>query len=282
MSTSQQDTAAKINEKIYQTLQFIKTKTKIDPKTGLILGSGLGSFVANNMVIETSIPFHDIPNFSGTTVVGHSGNLVFGTVHNHPVVVMQGRIHFYEGHSMNDVVLPTRVLKALGIENLIVTNSAGGLADKMSAGDLMIIEDHINLMGTNPLIGPNLNEWGPRFPDMTEAYNLNLRNLLEQVFVQEKISYKKGVYCAVTGPSYETPAEVRYLKNIGGSAVGMSTAPEVIVANQMGLKVVGLSCITNLAAGLSSQKLTHSEVTETAKRVEADFCKILAQFIKKL
>jgi purine-nucleoside phosphorylase len=280
MSSNNQ--AEKINEQIRQTLQFLNSKTKIKPKTGLILGSGLGSFAAKNMNVEVSIPFHEIPHFSGTTVVGHSGNLVFGTVHNHPVVVMQGRIHFYEGHSMNDVVFPTRVLSALGIENLIVTNSAGGLADKMTAGDLMIIEDHINLMGTNPLIGPNFNEWGPRFPDMTEAYNHKLTSLLEQVFMQEKIGFKIGIYCAVTGPSYETPAEVRYLKHIGGSAVGMSTAPEVIVANQMGIKVVGLSCITNLAAGLSSEKLTHTEVTETAKRVESDFCKILSQFIQKL
>jgi purine-nucleoside phosphorylase len=267
-----------MSQKIKQTVDFLKAKTSIKPRVGIILGSGLGSF-ADKVKIDFKIPFASVPNFAGTTVVGHSGQLIFGHVESTPVVIMQGRIHFYEGHSMESVVLPTRVLCSLGIEKLVVTNSAGGMGDGMSAGDLMIIDDHINLMGTNPLIGPNESSWGPRFPDMSEAYSKELSMQLEAALIKNSVKFKRGVYCGVTGPSYETPAEVRYLKSIGGHAVGMSTVPEVIIANHMSVKVVGLSCITNLAAGISKNRLTHDEVTETAKRVELDFCNVIYDFV---
>lgn len=265
-------------DKLTQTVSYIRSKTSIKPKIGIILGSGLGSFV-NEVSIETKLPFHEIPHFMPPTVEGHQGNLILGTVGNHPVAILQGRNHYYEGHSMDTVVFPTRTLALLGIEILILTNSAGGFGDTMQAGDFMIIEDHINLMGTNPLMGPNIKELGPRFPDMTEAYDLSLIETMEKVFHQHGTKYHKGIYCGVSGPTYETPAEVRYLKMIGGKAVGMSTVPESIAANHLGLRVAALSCITNLAAGISRQKLSHNEVTETAKKVEQQFSKFLKDFI---
>jgi purine-nucleoside phosphorylase len=266
---------------VQETLEYLKTKTKLTPKIGLVLGSGLGAFV-NDMAVEVSIPFGDIPHFGKSSVEGHSGNLIFGHVNNIPVVVQQGRLHFYEGHSVDSVVFPVRVMGVLGVKNLILTNSAGGCGDGMKAGDFMVINDHINLMGINPLLGPNLKELGPRFPDMTEAYDRNFVLSLLNIFKRFGISHHQGVYTAVTGPSYETPAEVRYLKSIGSSAVGMSTVPETLAAHHMGIKVAGISCITNLAAGISKQKLAHTEVTETAKRVEANFSKVLKEFISTL
>ncbi len=263
---------------VQETLTFLKSKTKINPQIGLVLGSGLGAFV-NDMDVEISIPFSEIPHFGKSSVEGHSGNLIFGHVGSVPTVVQQGRLHFYEGHSLDSVVFPVRVMGVMGVKNLILTNSAGGCGDGMKAGDFMVITDHLNLTGHNPLLGPNLKELGPRFPDMTESYDKNFVSLLSQIFKKHGIRFHQGVYAGLTGPTYETPAEVRYLKMIGSSAVGMSTVPETIVANHMGLKVVGISCITNLAAGISPQKLTHSEVTETAKLVESSFSKVLKEFI---
>ena len=268
-------------DRLQETCQFLKSRTTLRPKLGIILGSGLGAFV-QEMKIDVSIPFHEIPNFAPTSVEGHQGNLLFGKLNEVPIVALQGRLHFYEGHSMDLVVFPTRVMALLGIEVLILTNSAGGLGDKMVPGDLMIIDDHINLTGNNPLMGPNIKELGPRFPDMTEAYDKKLSLKLEEVFKSEGLTFHHGVYAGVTGPTYETPAEVRYLKLIGCSAVGMSTVPEAIAANHMGLRVAALSCITNLAAGLSKTKLHHGEVTETAKRVEKNFATVLREFIKKI
>jgi purine-nucleoside phosphorylase len=268
-------------KKIQETTQFLKTKTNLKPEIGIILGSGLGSFT-QEMEIELSLPFKDIPNFAATSVEGHQGNLVFGKLGGKSVVALQGRLHYYEGHSMDMVVFPTRVMALLGIQVMILTNSAGGLGDKMQAGDFMIIEDHINLSGTNPLMGPNIKEFGPRFPDMTEAYDRKLIQNLEEVFKAMGLIYHKGIYAGVTGPTYETPAEVRFLKQIGCSAVGMSTVPESIAANHLGLRVAALSCITNMAAGLSKHKLTHQEVTETARRVEKNFCRVLRDFIVAL
>lgn len=266
---------------VQEALNFLKTKTKLAPKIGLVLGSGLGAFV-NDMKIEISIPFQEIPHFGKSSVEGHSGNLIFGHVGNVPVVVQQGRLHYYEGHSVESVTFPVRVMGVMGVKNLILTNSAGGCGDGMKPGDFMIINDHINLMGFNPLCGPNLKELGSRFPDMTEAYDKNFVVSLGSIFTRLGIRHHHGIYSAVTGPSYETPAEVRYMKLIGSSAVGMSTVPETIVAHHMGLRVAGISCITNLAAGISKEKLTHSEVTETAKHVEADFSKVLREFISTL
>lgn len=270
-----------LHERLQETLTFLKTRTRIKPQIGVILGSGLGAF-ARDIQVETTIPFQEIPNFVSTSVEGHTGNLVFGNIGGKPIVALQGRLHYYEGHSMDTVVFPTRVMALLGAQIMILTNSAGGLSEKMQSGDFMIVEDHINLTGNNPLMGPNMKELGPRFPDMTEAYDRKLISLLENVFQKLNVRYHRGVYAGVSGPTYETPAEVRYLKLIGCSAVGMSTVPEAIAANHLGLRVAALSCITNLAAGLSAHKLTHQEVTDTARRVEKNFAAVLTEFITAL
>jgi len=265
-------------QKLQKTVQFIRTQTQSKPKVGIILGSGLGEF-AKDIQADKVIPYSEIPHFVPTTVAGHSGNMIFGKVSGVEVVALQGRNHFYEGHSLQDVVLPTRTLALLGIEILILTNSAGGMGEGMQAGDFMILNDHINLTGTNPLIGPNIQEFGPRFPDMSEAYDPKLVSLLEKVMQKHRVRYHKGVYAGLTGPTYETPAEVRHLKQIGCHAVGMSTVSECIVANHMGVRVAAMSCISNLAAGIAKHKLTHEEVTETGKKVEKDFSNILKDFI---
>jgi purine-nucleoside phosphorylase len=268
-------------DKLTETVSFIRSQSQIKPKIGIILGSGLGSFV-QHVEVDSQIPFSKIPHFVSTSVEGHQGNLILGTLGTHPIVILQGRLHYYEGHSMDTVVYPTRTMAMLGIETLLLTNSAGGFGETMQAGDFMIIEDHINLMGTNPLMGPNLKQLGPRFPDMTEAYDRKLIELMEATYNEMNLRYHKGIYCGVTGPTYETPAEVRYLKAIGGKAVGMSTVPESIAANHLGLRVAALSCITNLAAGFSRNKLSHQEVTETAKKVEVQFIDFLKRFLSKL
>ena len=270
-----------ITEQIQKAAQFIKSQTALKPATGLILGSGLGEFV-NIMEKDVIIPFSEIPGFQATAVEGHKGHLIIGKISGKPVFALQGRYHYYEGHTMHEVVFPVRTLSILGIQNLVITNSAGGLQKGMKAGDLMIIEDHINLMGNNPLIGPNLKDLGPRFPDMTEAYDKVLRQKLESAFNKLNIPFKTGIYCGMSGPTYETPAEVRYIQQIGCSAVGMSTVPECIAAHHLGVRVVALSCITNLAAGISEYKLSHQEVTETAKRVEKDFASVLKELISQI
>ena len=268
-------------QKLTDTINFLKPRIKNKPRIGIILGSGLGHFV-QHMNIEASFPFHEVPNFIPPTVEGHSGNLIFGSIGDVNLVVLQGRLHYYEGHTMETVVFPARVMALLGIEILIVTNSAGGYGDGMNAGDFMIIEDHINLMGTNPLMGPNIKELGPRFPDMTQAYDHELTEIAERVFRSQKTFFHKGIYVGVTGPTYETPSEIKMFKALGGKAVGMSTIPEVIAANHLGLRVAAVSCITNLAAGVSQNKLTHAEVTETAKKVEQKSCSFLTEFISKI
>ncbi len=268
-------------QNLQETVSFLKKQTNIKPDVGLVLGSGLGAFV-NEIQISAQIPFQDIPHFLPTTVEGHSGNLIVGEIEGKKIIALQGRMHFYEGHSMETVAFPTRVMALMGIEKIVLTNSAGGLMDQMQSGDFMIIEDHINLMGANPLMGHNLKELGPRFPDMTEAYDRKMISQLEQICIQNKIRFHKGVYGGLSGPTYETPAEVRYLKLIGCQAVGMSTVPETIAANHLGLRVAALSCITNLAAGISKTKLSHQEVTETAKRVEKQFALLLKNFLREL
>lgn len=279
--TQSESSSKTVIEKLQESVSYIRSKAATKPKIGLILGSGLGAFV-KDLDIDVTIPFKEIPHFMPPTVEGHSGNLIFGRVGTTPVAVLQGRNHYYEGHSMETVVFPTRTLALLGAEIMILTNSAGGFGDTMQAGDFMIIEDHINLMGTNPLMGPNIKELGPRFPDMTEAYDRRLTQTMEQVLQKQGTRYHKGIYCGVSGPTYETPAEVRYLKMIGGKAVGMSTVPEAIAANHLGLRVAALSCITNLAAGISNRKLSHDEVTDTAKKVEMQFSSFLKEFISQL
>lgn len=273
--------AAMSIQKLTSAVEFIRSKSASKPKIGIVLGSGLGAFV-REVQTEVSIPYAEIPHFSPPTVEGHSGNLILGEVSGKNIVILQGRNHFYEGHTMESVVFPTRTLALLGVEVLILTNSAGGYGDNMQAGDFMIIEDHINMMGTNPLMGPNIKELGPRFPDMTEAYDKKLIQIMEEILTTQQTRFHKGIYCGVTGPTYETPAEIRMFKLLGGKAVGMSTVPETIAANHLGLRVSALSCITNLAAGVSKQKLTHEEVTDTAKKVEQKFSNFLKEFIRKI
>lgn len=268
-------------EKLEQTIKYLRSLTQTIPEVGVVLGSGLGAF-ANEIEKEIVIPFSQIPHFGTVSVVGHSGNLIIGTLRGKKIAALQGRLHYYEGHSMETVIYPTRVLAKLGVKKLILTNSAGGLGDGMKSGDFMIIRDHINFFGVNPLLGPNMSELGPRFPDMSEAYNIEMSEKLHSVFQKKGLSCHQGIYAGVSGPSYETPAEVRYFKFIGCSAVGMSTVPETIAANHLGLKVAALSCITNLAAGLSAHKLTHDEVTDTAKKSEQNFTHILCDFVEIL
>jgi purine-nucleoside phosphorylase len=266
-----------LQEQLEQTAEYIKQGSTIRPRVGIVLGSGLGAF-ADMIDVESTFNYADIPNFSIPTVTGHEGQLTIGSIGKTPIAALRGRIHFYEGHSMLSVVFPVRTLALLGIETLILTNAAGGLNPDMKPGDFLVIDDHINLMGDNPLRGPNL-ELGLRFPDMTEPYDKRLQEKLSGIMKKYEIRHKIGVYCGVSGPSYETRAEVRYLRSIGGDAVGMSTVPESLAANQLGLKVCAVSCITNSATGISKHKLTHDEVTATAKAVEKNFCQCMEEFV---
>jgi purine-nucleoside phosphorylase len=248
---------------------------------GLILGSGLGLF-ADSFQNKTVLPFSSLPHFPSSTVIGHPGNLIFGNIESVPVVALQGRAHLYEGYSAGEVSFPTRVLGALGIRQLIVTNAAGGIDPSLRPGDLMLITDHINLMGVNPLTGPNIEQLGPRFPDMSEAYDGAMRRVALDVARQQGMDLREGIYIGFSGPSYETPAEIRMCRALGADAVGMSTIPEVIVANHMGIRVLGLSCITNMAAGILPQKLTHEEVMSTTERVREKFELLLQRIIPRL
>jgi purine-nucleoside phosphorylase len=267
--------------KFEETKKYIRKTTTSEPEIGIILGSGLG-VLAEEIQNPTLLPYNEIPHFPVTTVEGHKGQLVIGELEGKNVVVMQGRFHYYEGYTMEEVVYPVRVMGQLGIKNLIITNAAGGVNLDFQSGDLMLIKDHINLLGTNPLIGPNIQQLGDRFPDMSEAYNPGLRKLAALTAKDLTIHVQKGVYAAVTGPSYETPAEIRYLRIIGADAVGMSTVPEVIAANHMGIKVLGISCITNMAAGVLPEKLSHDEVVETANRVKDTFIKLVKEVVRRL
>ncbi|UFT97687.1 purine-nucleoside phosphorylase [Radiobacillus kanasensis] len=251
------------------------------PKIGLILGSGLG-VLAEDIENPIAIPYQDIPHFPVSTVSGHKGQLVIGTLEGQLVVAMQGRFHFYEGYQMEQVTFPIRVMKALGVEQIIVTNAAGGINESFKPGHLMLIEDHINNFGTNPLIGKNEEELGPRFPDMSEAYSKRLLQHAKQVADSLNIQVQQGVYVGNTGPSYETGSEVKMLRKWGGDAVGMSTVPEVIVANHAGLEVLGISCISNMAAGILDQPLTHEEVMETTEQVKEDFLRFMKEIIRTL
>lgn len=248
------------------------------PKVGVVLGSGLGAF-ARCVSSHTVIPYREIPEFPQSSVTGHKGELLLGSIENIPVAVMSGRVHFYEGYSMDRVTFPVRVLAALGADVLLVTNAAGGANPTYAPGDFMIITDHINLTGQNPLIGHNDDRMGPRFPDMTEAYSVRGRDVLRRAAKAVGVSVHEGVYAGLSGPSYETPAEIRMLQKIGADAVGMSTVSEVIVARHAGMEVVGMSVITNRAAGLSEEPLSHEEVKEVGARVEGVFCDLLVKAV---
>ena len=269
-------------KRIEETANYIKEKTnKFNPKIGIVLGSGLGEF-ADQIENKIEIPYSEIPNFHQTTVKGHNGRLVCGTIDQVEVVVFQGRYHFYEGHDVSDVVLPVRVLAKLGVEKLILTNASGGINPDYIPSDLVCITDHINLTGTNPLIGSNIDEIGVRFPDMSEAYCAKLNVLLHDTATEIGLNLKSGVYAGLLGPSYETPAEIKMLEVLGADMVGMSTVPESIAANHAGLQVCGISCITNLAAGISKDKLNHDDVKDVSNKVINNFTLLLKKAVVKM
>ena len=268
-------------DRVHAAAQAIRARTDVVPQVGLILGSGLGAF-ADTFEQPTAIEYGDIPHFPRSHVVGHKGRLVLGTRGGARCVAMQGRVHMYEGHSGATVAFPARVLVALGAKVLIVTNAAGGLNPTWMPGTLMLIRDHIDLLRDHALRGPNDDRLGPRFPDMTQAYAPELRALVKEVAASAAISLQEGVYVAMPGPTYETPAEVTMLRGLGADATGMSTVPEVCVARHMGARVIGISCITNQAAGITGNTLSHDEVTETANRVRATFEGLLDRILGAL
>lgn len=269
-------------EMIKTSADYIKEKLNgFKPEICIVLGSGLGD-LAETLENKINIPYADIPNFVRSTVAGHKGQFAAGILNGKKVICMQGRFHFYEGYELRLVTLPVRVMKAIGVEKIIVTNAAGGVNKSFNPGDLMIIEDHINLTGQNPLIGSNLDEFGTRFPDMSTAYDREYTAKAEKIAQKLNINYQKGVYAWLTGPSYETPAEIRYLRNTGADAVGMSTVPEVIVARHSGMRVLGISCITNMAAGILDKPLNHEEVNETANKVKNSFIGLITEIVGEI
>ncbi len=270
-----------LKAKVAESVEFINQESKVKPKIAIILGTGLGE-LAEDIEEKEIIPYSEIPNFPVSTVQSHSGNLVLGKLGNKEVVAMQGRFHYYEGYSLKEVTFPVRVMKKLGADIIIISNAAGGMNRFFKRGDLMLITDHINLFGDNPLIGPNDEELGPRFPDMSEAYNQKLIELAKKVALKEKIRLQEGVYAGLTGPTLETPAEYRFLINIGADAVGMSTVPEVIVANHMGMKVLGISCITDLAIDGVIVKTSVEEILKTAADAEPIMTKLVKKVIEKI
>lgn len=267
-----------ISARVNETVAAVTAKTKILPRVGVILGSGLGAF-ADSLKEVQKIPYSEIPHIPPPKVVGHAGNLCFGHVDDVPVVCMQGRVHLYEGHPVWQVVHGARVMARLGVSCVLVTNAAGGLEAGWAPGDLMIVTDHLNLMREHPLVGPNDDTLGPRFPDMTNAYDATLRQKLVAVSEREKIPLRQGVYAGLMGPSYETPAEIRMLRVLGAQAVGMSTVPEIIALRHMRVPAAALSCITNLAAGVAPGELDHSEVEATAKARRQDLERLLRGWI---
>jgi purine-nucleoside phosphorylase len=260
---------------------YIRGITGREPRVAVVLGSGLGAF-ADDLDNPVSIPYSDIPGWPASTAVGHSGKLVFGKLGKLDIAVLAGRAHLYEGYTPAQVTLGIRVLHQLGVRSVVLTNAAGGIKLSYRQGGLVLISDHINLQGSNPLIGPNDDSAGPRFPDMTEAYSLEYRKKAHQVARELNIQLDEGVYAAFTGPSYETPAEIHYLRTIGADLVGMSTVPEVIVANYLGMRVLAISCVTNMAAGILPQKLDHKEVMETGYKVRDTLIRFLKALVPKL
>lgn len=263
-----------IETRIHTAAAYLLERITLRPTVGMVLGSGLGDF-ADTLEDAVSIPFSQIPNFPTPTAPGHAGALVFGRKRGCDVVVLQGRIHYYEGLSQQELTLPIRVLAALGIQTLVLTNACGGVNLSFHPGDLMLISDHINLSGSNPLIGPNLDSFGPRFPDCSDIYTVSLRSAIKEKAAAAEIGLQEGVYGMYSGPNYETPAEIRMYRILGADVVGMSTVPEALVAAHCGIRVVGISCITNMAAGVLPQKLSHTEVIEVAAQVHDKFQHLL-------
>lgn len=258
----------------------IRARTAVDAKIALVLGSGLGGF-ADEFEDSVSMPYREIPGFVSSTAEGHAGRLVIGKVGGVPVLAMQGRVHYYEGYTLEEVTFPVRTFKLLGIKTLILTNAAGGIEIQLTQGALMVISDHLNLMGVSPLRGRNDERFGPRFPDMSEVYNRELQELATEEARALGITARRGIYAALAGPNYETPAEIHMLRAFGADAVGMSTVPEAIVARQVGMKVLGISCITNMAAGITEAPINHEEVMETGQKVREAFTQLLRRVIAK-
>jgi purine-nucleoside phosphorylase len=268
-------------ERAEHAARTIRARYAEEARVALVLGSGLGAF-ADDLEDAVAIPYEEIPGFARSTVEGHAGRLVAGRVAGVPLVVLQGRFHFYEGYALDEVTFPIRVLGLFGIKALVLTNAAGGLNNSFKQGALMLISDHLNLMGTNPLRGANDPRFGTRFPDMSDVYDREFQEAAICEAQAMKIELKRGIYAALTGPSYETPAEIRMLRALGADAVGMSTVPEAIVARHMGIKVLGISCITNMAAGVLDRPIDHAEVMETGEQVRATFTELLRRTIPKL
>lgn len=268
-------------KRIEKIAAYIKGKVDFVPDVLVILGSGLGS-MANEVEDKIVLPYDEIDDFLVSTVEGHEGQFVFGNYRGKKVVMMQGRFHYYEGYSMKEVTLPVYVMRNLGVKNLVVTNACGGVNKDFSPGDLMLIEDHLNFTGNNPLMGQNFDEFGPRFPDMSKVYNRDLMSLAQKIGDEENITLKRGVYAIYTGPSYETPAEIRAYRTLGADAIGMSTVPEAIVANYAGMRVLGVSCITNMASGILDQPLKHDEVIEVSTQVRGSFTTLISRVIEEM
>lgn len=261
--------------------RIIRSRISVEPRIAIVLGSGLGGF-ADDFDDAVAIPYEDIPGFVRSTAQGHAGRLVIGNVDSIPVLAMQGRVHYYEGYSLEEVTFPIRVFNLLGIKTLVLTNAAGGINVQLTQGALMMISDHVNLMGVNPLRGPNDERFGPRFPDMSAVYSPELQELVVEEAKAINVEVRRGIYGALSGPSYETPAEIHLLRNLGADAVGMSTVPEAIVARHMGIEVLGISCITNMAAGISDEPINHEEVMATGNRVRATFTELLQRVISAI
>lgn len=270
-----------ISERINKATAYIESKTDMRPYALLVLGSGLGDY-AERLEGSLAIPYEDIPEFPRSTVEGHAGRLLLGNIHGLPVAIMQGRFHYYEGYQQQEVTMPIRVLRRLGAEVVLLTNACGGIDTGFKPGDLMLIDDHINFSGTSPLRGGNLDEFGPRFPDMSCVYDKQLRALALESAKENGIDMKRGVYMMFGGPQFETPAEIRMARTMGANVAGMSTVPEAIVANHAGMKVCGISCVTNMASGILDQPLTHQEVMETGEMVKDKFSALVDGFVKRL
>jgi purine-nucleoside phosphorylase len=266
---------------IREAVQLLQSRSALRPHTGVVLGSGLGAFAAE-LLERVEIPYAEIPGWPCSTAVGHAGKLVLGKIGTTPIAVMAGRVHLYEGYTPAQVTFGVRVLGLLGVRSMVFTNAAGGINLALERGGLLLISDHINLQGSNPLAGPNDDALGPRFPDMSEAYSRRLRALAHETASELGIRLAEGVYAAMLGPSYETPAEIRYLRTIGADVVGMSTVPEVIVANHMGMRVLGISCVTNMAAGILPHRISHAEVLETGEMVRGTLVSLLKALLPRL
>lgn len=265
-------------ERAEHATRVIRSRISVEPRIALVLGSGLGGF-ADDFEEAVGIPYEDIPGFVRSTAQGHAGRLVIGKIDNVPVLAMQGRVHYYEGYSLEEVTFPVRTFGLLGVKTLVLTNAAGGINVQLTQGALMVISDHVNLMGVNPLRGPNDDRFGPRFPDMSSVYSPDLQAVVVDEAKAIGAEVRRGIYGALSGPSYETPAEIHLLRNLGADAVGMSTVPEAIVARHMGLEVLGISCITNMAAGISDEPINHEEVMATGNRVRETFAELLRRVI---